>query len=424
MIRKRLHHRAARSTPAERHANLIGYGLGVFRIGDLVTEAMAGIPSSQTPLAIQIVDQSAPEEHRRLYPKSAAADIGTGDLPNERTTQLLNVAGREWLLVATPSGAAPAVLWRSWVLLLTGLLFTALATLYLKLITSRAKVIERLVDERTASLTTVNKALEFQVAERKRAQDALSRRARELARSNAELERFAEVASHDLQEPLRKVQAFGDRLSSSYRGVLDDKGQDYLSRMQDATRRMQSLIQGLLSFSRIATKGAAFIPVDLNAVCREVLADLEVPIQETGAEVEMPALPTIAADPVQMRQLFQNLVGNALKYRRPDAAPRIKVSIELEEVSNGHTNGTPVELCRILFEDNGIGFEQVYGDRIFELFQRLHGRGEYDGTGIGLAICRRIAERHGGSIVAQGRPGEGATFVVTVPVTQTHREDA
>ena len=413
-----------RSTLAQRRANLIGFGLGVFRIGDLVTEAMVGNSPSQTPLAIQILDQSAPEKSRRLYPKSAGLDDGAAARLDEDTTRLLDVAGRKWLLVATPAGGRLPFLWRPWAVLLTGLLFTALATLYLRLITSRAKVIERLVDERTARLTRVNNELEVQVAKRKQAQDALKRRAEELARSNAELERFAAVASHDLQEPLRKVQAFGDRLSTKYSEVLDEKGRDYVSRMQNATSRMQSLIEDLLSISRIATKGAPFVPVDLNAVGREVLADLEVRIQETGAEVEISALPTIEADPTQMRQLFQNLIGNALKYRRSDAVPRVEVSIGLENVQNGQTNGTLLETCRILFEDNGIGFEQDYADRIFGIFQRLHGRSEYDGTGIGLAICRRIAERHGGNIEARGRPGEGATFAVTVPTTQAHRGDA
>ena len=273
----------------------------------------------------------------------------------------------------------------------------------------------------TQRLAGMRKDLENQIDERNRAQDMLKQRASELERSNAELETFAYVASHDLQEPLRKVQTFGDRLKSKYAEVLDERGLDYLSRMQDAAERMQTLIQSLLSFSRIGTNAEPHVPVDLDAVVQEVVGDLEVRIQETGAKVEVGDLPTIEADPTQMRQIFQNLIGNALKYRREGVATVVRVSAEVLDGAAGPLDGTPTKLCRIRFEDNGIGFEPQFADRIFGIFQRLHGRGEFEGTGVGLAICRKIAERHGGTISAEGRPGAGSCFTVTLPFDMQER---
>jgi signal transduction histidine kinase len=237
---------------------------------------------------------------------------------------------------------------------------------------------------------------------------------RELARSNRELESFASVASHDLQEPLRKITAFGDRLKSQCGEALTDKGRDYLERMQNAATRMQSLIEDLLSYSRVTTRGQPFVPVSLAAVTRGVLSDLELRIERTGARIEVGDLPTIDADPTQMRQLLQNLLANALKFQRPGEAPRISV-----ESRNGTANGR----CQILVQDNGIGFDEKYLDRLFKPFQRLHGQSAYEGTGIGLAICKKIAERHGGSITARSAPGQGACFLVELPVQSSRGED-
>lgn len=254
------------------------------------------------------------------------------------------------------------------------------------------------------------------ITERKRAEATLARRAEELARSNADLEEFAYVASHDLQEPLRKVQSFGGRLQKKYGDALGEEGSDYVVRMRDAADRMQRLITDLLNFSRVTTQGQAFVPVDLGRVAREVVSDLEVRIQETDGRVECTGLPTIDADPLQIHQLLQNLVVNALKYRREDAPPVVQVSARIVEKDPPSAYAEPTKMCEIVVTDNGIGFEEQYADRIFGIFQRLHGRGKYEGTGVGLALCRKIAERHGGTITAQGRPGEGATFTVTLPV--------
>ncbi len=250
------------------------------------------------------------------------------------------------------------------------------------------------------------------VTEARQTEEALAQQARELARSNAELEQFAYVASHDLQEPLRKIQAFGDRLRGRWGPSLEGEGRDYLERMQEATRRMQALIDDLLTLSRVATQAQTFEPVDLGEVAREVVSDLEVQIDQTGGRVEVGELPTIEADETQMRQLLQNLIHNALKFHREDAPPVVRVYSEA--LREGLAEGQ----CQVFVEDNGIGFEEKFADRIFGVFQRLHGRSEYEGTGIGLPICRKIVERHGGGIAVRSAPRQGTTFIVTLPVAQ------
>jgi len=229
--------------------------------------------------------------------------------------------------------------------------------------------------------------------------------ARRLEISNRELTDFAFVASHDLQEPLRKILAFGERLKVGQGDRLTAEGLDHLKRMQNAAIRMQTLIRDLLDYSRVTTKGQPPEPVDLNKVLTEVLSDLHLRIQETGALIEVPAFPVVAGDPTQLRQLFQNLLGNALKYHRTGVPPVVSITVE-------PSTDSP---CRFVVRDNGIGFEPRHAEKIFEIFQRLHGRGEFEGTGIGLAICRKIVARHGGTITAEGCPGEGATFTITFP---------
>ncbi len=241
----------------------------------------------------------------------------------------------------------------------------------------------------------------------------LMRKQVELERSNRELQDFASVASHDLQEPLRKVRAFGDRLSAKYGAELPDQGHDYLARMQDAAARMQTLINDLLTFSRVTTRAQPFVLVDLNIIVSQVVSDLEVRIQQSDATLDLGTLPEIEGDQLQLRQLFQNLLGNALKFHRPDVAPVVRIFAEAVDD----------ETVRLSVQDNGIGFDEKYLDRIFTIFQRLHGRVEYEGTGVGLAVCRKIVERHGGTITARSAPGEGATFIVTLPRTQPETLD-
>jgi PAS domain S-box-containing protein len=225
-----------------------------------------------------------------------------------------------------------------------------------------------------------------------------------LRESNRDLEDFAYVASHDLQEPLRKISAFGERLRVRLGDDVDEKSLDYLDRMEGASRRMQVLINDLLSFSRVTTKGTALVPVDLGDVVDNVLHDLEIAIADSGAVVHRRTLPTIDADALQLRQLFQNLIGNALKFHVDGRPPEIWV----EAVMIGGR-------WLLSVRDNGIGFDQAYAEKIFTVFQRLHGRSEYDGTGVGLAICRKIVERHGGTIRATSDDDHGATFLIDLP---------
>jgi PAS domain S-box-containing protein len=262
------------------------------------------------------------------------------------------------------------------------------------------------------------------ITARKRAEDDLRSFAEKLKKSNRDLQDFAYVASHDLQEPLRKVQTFGDRLKDKYSDVLGDQGRDYIERMQSASQRMQILINDLLTYSRVTTKAQPFAPVDLGAVVREVLSDLEIRIEQTAGRVDVNGLPTIDADALQMRQLFQNLIGNALKFHRKDIPPVVTIRSEIVPSSRGrlYTGGTTSWDCVITIADNGIGFDQKYADRIFGVFQRLHGRSEYEGTGVGLAVCRKIVERHGGRIDATGTPERGASFIVTLPALHDQEE--
>jgi PAS domain S-box-containing protein len=250
------------------------------------------------------------------------------------------------------------------------------------------------------------------ITERKRVEETLTQRAAELTRSNAELEQFAFMASHDLQEPLRKIQAFGDRLKLKCDSAQAPETRDYLDRMQNAAARMRTLIDDLLAFSRVMRRSEPFVPVDLGRVTREVLGDLEVRIEKTGAKVEVGELPTIDADATQMRQLILNLLTNALKFQPPGGTPVVKIAARALSAASGEPR------CEISVRDNGIGFEEKYLDKIFAVFQRLHGRSEYEGTGVGLAVCRRIVDRHHGNITARSQLGQGATFLVTLPVKQ------
>ncbi|MFL5906846.1 MAG: ATP-binding protein [Solirubrobacterales bacterium] len=252
-----------------------------------------------------------------------------------------------------------------------------------------------------AELADANTALED-------ANVALEQRAQELSRSNAELEQFASIASHDLKEPLRKVQTFTEQLASKESERLSDEGRDYLERTGAAGQRMQALIDDLLRFSRVATQGRPFEQVDLGEVARQAVSDLEGVTAQSGGSIEVGELPTVAADPLQMRQLVQNLISNALKFRREGVPPEVRIT--------GST--TRGRFAEIKVADNGIGFEQRYQARIFRVFERLHGRGSYPGTGIGLALCRKIVDRHGGTITAESTPGKGSTFTVTLPLAQ------
>ena len=271
--------------------------------------------------------------------------------------------------------------------------------------------------EDEAELVALNNQLESEIIERNRAEKQMLDISEKVERSNQELQDFAHTASHDLQEPLRKVLTFGDRLKAKCADSLGEQGLDYLDRMQNASKRMQNLIQGLLMFSRVASKAKPFEPVNLSAVTREVLSDLEIRLKETGGMVETGDLDTVDADPLQVRQLFQNLLSNALKFHKEGEKPVIKVTGNVvSDIVDGTEGNDSHQYYQITFEDNGIGFDEQYAERIFGAFQRLHGKQEYEGTGIGLSVCRKIVERHGGIIEAKSSPGSGAKFIVTLPV--------
>src|SRR5439155_536559 len=313
--------------------------------------------------------------------------------------------------------------------------------------------VDRQVEERTSTLSKTYATLEAELNSRKQAEKALSQQARELGRSKDVLELHVQSRTQELQKLQRryehilnsavegiygldlqggttfvnpaaakitgwKIQAFGDRLKSKCDAVKLQEGRDYLERMQSASARMQTLINDLLTFSRVISATQPFVPVDLAAVTREVLTDLEVRIEQTKAKIEVGDLPTIEADPLQMRQLLQNLIGNALKFQPPNAQPVVKINAQIlqRDFSSGGETEPVDELCELTIQDNGIGFEEKYTDKIFAVFQRLHGRAEFEGTGVGLAVCRRITDRHGGTISALSKLGEGATFIVTLPV--------
>lgn len=282
-------------------------------------------------------------------------------------------------------------------------------------------------DDRNVVVGTVGVTRD--IHEMKLAQEALHKSdeklrqfAAQLERSNRELQDFAYVASHDLQEPLRKIVVFGERLREKNSEALGPEALDYLERMQKAAARMQTLINDLLTFSRVTTKAHPFVPVNLAAIASEVVNDLEGRIELVKGRVELGTLPVIDAEALQMRQLLQNLIGNALKFRRPEEPPVVKVEAQIISAPD-----TPAKkLCQLTISDNGIGFDEKYLDRIFNVFQRLHTRNEYEGTGMGLAIVRKIALYHGGDITAKSKPGQGATFILTIPVAhprQTQTEN-
>ena len=229
----------------------------------------------------------------------------------------------------------------------------------------------------------------------------------ELARSNAELEQFAYVASHDLQEPLRMVASYTQLLARRYGDKLDDDAREFIGFAVDGVTRMQALINDLLAFSRVGTRGGSFECTDANAVLERVLVNLGPAIEDAGAEVTSDPLPTVIADAGQLGQVLQNLVANAIKFRRPGDRPRVHVSAKRAG-----------DEWLFSVADNGIGIAPEFADRIFVLFQRLHKRDEYPGTGIGLSICKKIVERHGGRIWLESKEGEGTTFLFTIPVAQ------
>jgi signal transduction histidine kinase len=250
------------------------------------------------------------------------------------------------------------------------------------------------------------------ITEHKRAEEELKQTMAELARSNKELEQFAYVASHDLQEPLRMVASYVQLLARRYQGRLDADADEFIAYAVDGASRMQGLINDLLAYSRVGTRGKPFEPTNCEAVLEQALTNLQVAIRDNDAVVTHDPLPTVMADATQLVQLFQNLIGNAVKFRS-EQPPCVHVSAsETFEVSK------PSKVWRFSVQDNGIGIDPEYHERIFMIFQRLHTREEYPGTGIGLAVCKKIVERHGGRIWVESQPRKGSTFYFTIPMIE------
>lgn len=251
-------------------------------------------------------------------------------------------------------------------------------------------------------------------------QNNLESKNQELLQTNAELASFSYIASHDLQEPLRKIQTFSNRILDKEGKNLSDQGKDYFKRIISASNRMQNLIAALLNYSRTNTSENFFTITDLNIILEDVKLNLKEMLEEAGAVIESSPLPVMKIIPHQFSQLFSNVLSNAVKYRKPEVKPRIKISADVvaaSQVAVIQENGTE-NYWKISIKDNGLGFEPQYADKIFELFQRLHTRNEFEGTGIGLAICKKIIQNHHGHIEAEGEPGKGSTFHIYLPINK------
>lgn len=275
-------------------------------------------------------------------------------------------------------------------------------------------------------LVAINKNLELEIHERKVSEEKIKELNHQLLENierlesaNRDLDRFAFMASHDLQEPLRKMLMFSDRLGHKYKEVLDDEGKMFISRIQHAGERMQALIKDILLFSKTSIEKPTFVDTDLNDVLHDVLNEMDHTVKEKNAKIESDTLPKLSVNPVLIRPLFHNLISNAIKYAKKNVQPVVRIYSEFSAGQNGSDkNDTKGKYCRIYVEDNGIGFDQKYSEQIFGMFKRLHLHSEFEGTGIGLALCKKIVEEHHGFITARSKINEGSVFIISLPVKQ------
>ena len=273
----------------------------------------------------------------------------------------------------------------------------------------------RELEIRNSEISTGRDQALTELHERKRGELALRQKTEELARSNRDLEQFASLAAHDLQEPLHSIQVFLDLLRVKHRSSLNEQGQSYLNRVTKAASRMQQLIEGLLVYSRIDAPDSTGMSLSLREIVEEILADLAAHIEELQAEIHVGDLPMIHGDALQIRQLLQNLIGNALKFHKEGVVPIIHISGMIIQNRRHSGSEKPGSLWQIEIQDQGIGIAAEHLDKIFGMFKRLHRKDEYEGTGIGLAVCQRIVDQCGGAISARSIFGEGSTFTVTLP---------
>lgn len=395
-------------TTHDRQSALEGFVVVVIRVADILHSAELQIAGGG--LEVRIHDITEAGQVRFVYSNvhgnvtaQGGQDLQEGGLNRSR---MMGIAGRQWRLDfrVSPEYLIAHRSWQAWSLLATGLMFTSILGLFLLLSVGYTARIETVVVERTLSLNRANEELERQIAERTRLQREADQRSRLLADKNQELERFAYVVSHDLQAPLRGVSGFASLLEQRYANALDADGREYLQFITQGAGQMHRMIGDILELSRIGTRAISPRPVDVAALVQRVCSTLRMDIEQAGASVEVGPLPTVQADEGQLLLLFQNLIGNALKFRFPARRPVVRIS--------ARELGTDWEF-RIA--DNGIGIPKDRQDRLFGLFMRLHTADEYPGTGLGLAICKRIIERHHGRIWLESAPGEGTTFCFTLP---------
>jgi signal transduction histidine kinase len=349
-----------------------GLAVGVLNLDDLVERAIEG--HDHEGLLIQIQDLSSPPEEGRL---SGQQEFDT-DAQVDR--HLWEDGGRMWE-IRVGSGARPFRIWSSWYVLAGGLLFTGLFGAFMLELVTRHIHVERLVAVRTGELGRAND---------------------ELQRSNLELQRFAHVASHDLREPLRTLGSYAQLLDESANELLPDN-RKFLDRILGAARRMQALVDALLALSRVEGGATKMERVNLEKLVGFALENLQPAIEAAGARVEVGELPTVACDPSQIVQLFQNLIANAVKFRREGVVPYVRIHCRRDG-----------DFFEISVRDNGIGIAPEHHARVFEMFERLHARERYGGTGMGLAICRKIVDRHGGRIWLESLPEGGSVFRFTL----------
>jgi len=279
-------------------------------------------------------------------------------------------------------------------------------------------------------LIGINKNLELEIQERRASEEKVSALNLQLLQNvsrlesvNKELDLFAFMASHDLQAPLRKIRMFSDRLQTDYQEKLDEDGQAYLTRIQNGCRQMQLLINDILEFSKISVKKELFREVDLNIIIEQILLDFEDLIEQKNIKITVDKLPLICVNPILMNPLFTNLISNAIKYSRKNGGAFIRIHADLHtQIIKDSESRIKKNFCRIYIEDNGIGFEQKYSKEIFDMFRRLHPGAEFDGTGIGLALCKKIAEKHGGTISVNSAVNEGSTFILSLPALNQSKD--
>ncbi len=375
---------------------LQGFVVGVFRIDDVVTTSLARVDTGGVYMFI--VDEQSPLQEQLLYSNARHVEelhaVSSDHMHTFRSASSFLVADRLWRMefVATPAFVAEHHTAQAWIVLVGGLLYSSLLGMFLLFVTGRASKVEQLATQ----LTVANASLQ-------RTSHELEQKVAELARSNADLESFAYLASHDLQEPLRMVGSYAQLLRDECRGRHGETADLYIDYVVDAAHRMRTLIADLLAYARLETRSRGLRPTDCNAILERVVQTLGVAIRDAGATVTWHDLPTVMGDPTQLEQLFQNLVSNAIKFRG-DRAPAITIEA-WHEAAGWH----------ITVADNGIGLDMDFADRAFEIFQRLHTRREYEGTGVGLAICQKIVHRHGGHIWIESVLDRGTTVHFIIP---------